>query len=252
MICNISIITTFIGLVKKKLVGRIELPTSNLQNSHSTIELHQRSRLFKVKSKFQTTYYIIIIKENLMLVNCFRCEKQFNKKPSEIKKSKSGNHFCSRSCAAKSNNKGFQRNKAAERTCKTCQGSYRNEGGYRSTSFCPPCREKYQNEFKNLKNKTLREYQEKESVKRLHRSCINNHARGFAKSWNKNLKEQPCQCCGYSKHIEFCHIKAISSFDLDALLGEINSPDNIAILCRNCHWEFDHGELTVEQIPKRK
>ena len=39
------------------------------------------------------------------LVNCTNCEKPFKKYPFEIKKSKSGNHFCSSSCAATFNNK---------------------------------------------------------------------------------------------------------------------------------------------------
>lgn len=39
------------------------------------------------------------------VVNCANCGISFKKKPSEIKKSKSGNHFCSKSCAA------FYRNK---------------------------------------------------------------------------------------------------------------------------------------------
>lgn len=185
-----------------------------------------------------------------MLVNCFCCEKQFNKTPYEIKKSKSGNHFCSRSCAAKANNRGVQRNKAVTRTCKSCDAKYHNTKGHRSTAFCPTCYK--QKGATWYKDKTLQEYRSKLSVKDKHPSWANAHVRHFARSWNKDLKEQPCQCCGYSKHIEFCHIKPVSSFDLDAKLGEINSPDNIAILCRNCHWEFDHGELTIEQIPKRK
>lgn len=185
-----------------------------------------------------------------MLVNCFCCNKQFNKSPSEIKRSKTGRHFCSKSCSAKVTNVGQRKNPPVDRTCKGCGVTYHTTGQHRSINFCKDCT--YTKGETWYKDKTLREYQEKDSVKNLHRSSVNAHVRNFARSWNKNLKEQPCQCCGYDKHIEFCHIKAISSFDSDALLGEINSPDNIAILCRNCHWEFDHGELTIEQIPKRK
>jgi hypothetical protein len=35
------------------------------------------------------------------------------------------------------------------------------------------------------------------------------------------------------------------------LLGEINSPDNVLILCRNCHWEFDHNHLQDDDVPPR-
>jgi len=38
-------------------------------------------------------------------VSCATCSKIFYKALREIKKSKSGNHFCSRSCSAKFNNR---------------------------------------------------------------------------------------------------------------------------------------------------
>jgi hypothetical protein len=38
-------------------------------------------------------------------VNCKNCNKTFKKEPSKIKKSKSGNNFCSKSCSAFYNNK---------------------------------------------------------------------------------------------------------------------------------------------------
>jgi 5-methylcytosine-specific restriction endonuclease McrA len=60
--------------------------------------------------------------------------------------------------------------------------------------------------------------------------------------------ESSCQNCGYSNHVEVCHIKPIHSFDLSTLIDDINSPDNILVLCPNCHWEFDHGRLTVDKI----
>lgn len=183
-----------------------------------------------------------------MLVNCFYCEKEFNKKPSQMKRSKSGKHFCSRSCAMSVNNKGIQRNKPVDRTCKTCGSLYHKSNTHQSEHYCSSCQGKVP---EDLLNRTLKESQQMIISKGHHRSHINNQVRSFARTWNKHLKEHPCQNCGYSKHTEFCHIKAISSFDLDAKLGEINSPENIAILCRNCHWELDHGELTIEQIPSR-
>ena len=51
--------------------------------------------------------------------------------------------------------------------------------------------------------------------------------------------------CGYDKHVECCHIKAVSDFPDTALLGEVNAPGNLVLLCRNCHWELDHGLLVL-------
>lgn len=42
-------------------------------------------------------------------VECYACSKAFDKIPSEIKKSKSGKHFCSKSCATSVNNLGIKR-----------------------------------------------------------------------------------------------------------------------------------------------
>jgi len=44
-----------------------------------------------------------------MLVNCNTCDKEFNKSKSEMRKSKTGKHYCGSSCAAKANNKGVNR-----------------------------------------------------------------------------------------------------------------------------------------------
>ena len=39
------------------------------------------------------------------IIYCTNCNNEFSKSPKEMKKSKSGNHFCSQSCAASYNNK---------------------------------------------------------------------------------------------------------------------------------------------------
>lgn len=57
--------------------------------------------------------------------------------------------------------------------------------------------------------------------------------------------------CGYDKHVEVCHIKPISEYDLDIKVSEINHKSNIHILCPNCHWEFDNGFRIVSSNPSR-
>ena len=54
--------------------------------------------------------------------------------------------------------------------------------------------------------------------------------------------------CGYDKHVEICHIKSIGSFPTDTIVSDINSLDNLLSLCPNCHYEFDHNRLTLEEI----
>lgn len=59
--------------------------------------------------------------------------------------------------------------------------------------------------------------------------------------------DKPCKCaiCGYDKHIEIAHIKAVSEFDDSVTIAEINSIDNLIALCPNHHWEYDNGILTL-------
>ena len=76
-----------------------------------------------------------------------------------------------------------------------------------------------------------------------------NIIRGRARTQYKHIKV--CEHCGYSKHVEVCHIKPISSFSDDSLVSEVNDRSNIKILCPNCHWEFDHPRKK-EKIKIRK
>lgn len=78
--------------------------------------------------------------------------------------------------------------------------------------------------------------------------------RYYANLLNPNLKSDfgKCQKCSYSIHVELCHIKSISSFTDDSVkLIEINGEDNLLVLCKNHHWEFDNGILKLSDIPSR-
>ena len=101
------------------------------------------------------------------------------------------------------------------------------------------------------KQSTLKEVHDKMSLIGKHPSWKNNQVRQLCRYWNRHLLLHPCQKCGYSLHVELCHIKSISSFKTTTQLGIINSKNNIAVLCRNCHWELDHGFIQKDQIPKR-
>lgn len=70
--------------------------------------------------------------------------------------------------------------------------------------------------------------------------------RKFAENVYKNSGKQ-CQCaiCGYDKHIEIAHIKAVSDFSDSSTIEEINSIDNLIALCPNHHWEYDNGILML-------
>jgi len=146
--------------------------------------------------------------------------------------------FCSRSCAQSYNNKIRPKRKPIERICscgKTFIPKFKS-----SRRLCESCQEKRQVSVE-FKAKTLSSYHEKKSVKDKHPSWKNSHIRILNRSWNKEMLKRPCEHCGYDKHVELCHIKPVSSFPETATLAEVNAPENNKVLCRNCHWEFDHN-----------
>jgi hypothetical protein len=77
--------------------------------------------------------------------------------------------------------------------------------------------------------------------------CIS-RIRNFNRSWNKHLSKLACMVCRYSSHVELAHIKAIKDFDLMSKIGEINDESNILTLCPTHHWEFDQGNLSLDDI----
>ena len=64
-------------------------------------------------------------------------------------------------------------------------------------------------------------------------------------------REMVCEVCGYSKHVDACHRKAVAVFSDDTKIREINHIDNLLWLCKNHHWELDHDN-GVTNLTSRK
>ena len=56
-------------------------------------------------------------------------------------------------------------------------------------------------------------------------------------------KNVQCSACGYSLHVDICHVRDVASFPDSATVGEVNAAENLIALDKRCHWEFDHGYL---------
>jgi len=160
-------------------------------------------------------------------INCQKCGKETTNKK-----------YCSRSCSASSNNILYPK-RSLQRTCKKCDNIVKNK----NSTLCQKC---FDEKAVDLKKMTLFDYSNRKSINRLHPSSKFVHVRLSARSFLKHLTKLPCANCGYDKHVELCHIKAVSSFPLTATLGEVNNENNIIQLCRNCHWEFDNGLLHLD------
>lgn len=150
--------------------------------------------------------------------------------------------FCCRSCAAIYTNKISPKRKLTKNCCKQgCDNLVRN---YRSTLCQQHFEERQLTQKENMLNTTLAEI--RSLYPDLHSSSKHAKIRGFARNWFKDLTKLPCANCGYDKHVELCHIKAISDFKDTETVGDVNSLENIIQLCPNCHWEFDNGILKNE------
>jgi len=189
-------------------------------------------------------------------------------KPAEAKKKR----FCSRSCAAKYNNRGVDRWQAkpsSTRTrepygvCSVCgvtiEYTQTKDGRYYKKKYCDSCRvrpstteaslrkshktrvKKYGlNDWSNINEMTKQEVLDKCGNTWTMKCNITRYAR---KTYRNANKPQKCKICGYNKHVNVCHIKGIGTFSMDSLVGEINALDNLIALCPNHHWEFDHKEI---------
>ncbi len=166
-------------------------------------------------------------------MNCLFCNNKTNNPK-----------FCCRSCSVSYNNKTKPKRTAKIRHCPRC-GGQANRGRFED-HLCSSCLKKRKEDL--IRNKTIGEYRHRLSVQGKHCSWINSHVRIFARNWNKDLTKSPCRKCGYTKHVELAHIKAVTSFPDTALLKDVNSPENLVPLCPNCHWEFDQGLFKLSAL----
>lgn len=91
-------------------------------------------------------------------------------------------------------------------------------------------------------NKTKAELFNKRKNWQSARSAIQKNARKIFYAYNNSPK---CAICGYDKHVEIAHIKAVSDFSDETTIREINSVSNLIGLCPNHHWEYDNGLIKI-------
>ena len=138
--------------------------------------------------------------------------------------------FCNNSCAAQYNNHLLPKRQKTKK-CKKCE-----EKIYSRYVYCEKCFSKW-SENRN-RDMTLQEAVDLYSHHA--RSSAFSLVRKRARAAAKKLGYGKCLRCGYHKHVEVAHIKAISSFDMSTRISVINHPANLMLLCPNCHWEYDN------------
>lgn len=147
--------------------------------------------------------------------------------------------FCSQSCAAIYNNTAFPKRKRSHKTKYLCP-SCKKELVIKESKRCIRCQMKYF--LDQFEQKILGNF--KSTFARHKYQAIRNSANRKAKFYKL---ERKCNVCGYNTHVDLCHIKSIGDFDKSSKVSEVNSLDNLVFLCKNHHWELDHGRLQLDK-----
>ncbi len=141
---------------------------------------------------------------------CLRCGNNLKKQQTK---------YCSKTCRLK-----------PPAFCKNCGHKVKRING-QDRAFCELCKQDWAGRGDKVLRDVIYDIHHKSSAFSLVRS----RARAIVKD-----EPQVCEKCGYDKHVEVCHIKAISTYEMNTLLSVINDRKNLVLLCPNCHWEFDN------------
>lgn len=163
-------------------------------------------------------------------------------------KTSSGIWFCSRSCSTSYNNRkrqiGPSKKKCCRKHCDNCVEIW-------TDNLCKKHKEERTTRLATGNPITVGELRNKKSVLNQHRSSRHNLLGHRARYHLKHLLSVSCFRCGYSPHVELCHIKPLRDFPDGALVSEVNNECNVVPLCPNCHWEMDHNSELLKLIGAR-
>jgi hypothetical protein len=193
-----------------------------------------------------------------MRKTCACCESVLERKETESLRDFNKRIYCNLSCRSKHINFVKFGNKSPKlSSCQLCSTSVelkpQKSGGHILKKYCDICRKAVMRENASKRNhskatvhlRTKSEMFQKCKNWQSSRTVIRRHACAVYANSGKPIA---CHECGYSKHVEICHITAVSKFPGSSLIGEINAPNNLVALCPNHHWEFDHGQLVLKQM----
>lgn len=179
--------------------------------------------------------------------NCKNCAKELKQREDEKNRDYKFRVFCNRSCSSSYNNKIKPKRKQQPerriRYCTICNDSFSSKA---KRKFCNNCVRTGRlisrgNNASPMGERTKGELFGSRKNWQSARTSIRRHAELICAG-----KNYVCEVCGYSKHVEICHIKPVKDFENTATLNEINSIDNLVLLCPNHHWELDNSMLALK------
>lgn len=151
-----------------------------------------------------------------MKINCKTCSQEFNRSPSEIKKSL--NHFCSKSCSATFNNT-FTKIKEVK-LCLNCTEPLKN----RANQYC---------DVKCQHNKQRSDYIQRWKDGKEH-GVSGKSTSSIIKNYMLEKSNYKCSICNWSEINPYTKTLPL---ELEHIDGDYtnNREENLSILCPNCH-----------------
>lgn len=177
-------------------------------------------------------------------------------KPAAVGPGRTGK-FCGRSCAASFNNKAYPKRRLKNK-CRICRQyitsnkiycsrdcwSNAQRGGVRVRKIAPDTGS-VTYEIQPMGDCTLGTLRQKA----VRDAQVYNRLRQVSRRIAISMDLTSCMLCGYDTFFEVCHLQALSSLADDIKVTDAIGPQNFIVLCRNHHWEFDHGALALSDIP---
>lgn len=147
--------------------------------------------------------------------------------------------YCNIKCATASTGKMPRRRRGPLPKCKICR---RTDTGPLIRRRCYECREHLLRKLDVTGLRTKGDLFANRKNWQSARSTIQRRAR---ETYRTSGLPMICRACGYNRHVEIAHQRAVSEFSDTSTINEINAIDNLMALCPNHHWEQEHGLLVV-------
>ena len=123
----------------------------------------------------------------------------------------------------------YQSGGVFSRLCRECYDLERSKRSKEKRCKLPDCNDPIQGE--GLCNKHLKMKRRRENTSNLNKTKV----------FKAYIRTLPCILCGFDKWGSEC---------ARIIAGGLYEPGNVVPLCRNCHYGFDHGYLTLpDKLP---
>lgn len=179
---------------------------------------------------------------------CAKCNKKVTKTKAELKKSKTGRHFCSKSCSASFNNTIRKRKPKKQRSCLNCGRLTSNAkycsvacSNYRPKRKCKHCAKEITSK-KYCSNTCQREHEWAQYREEIEEAGSVNPRGSKTISKNKVAKKYLMETRGYC--CEICGTREWMGKPVGLILDHIDgnsendSLSNVRLVCGNCDMQL--------------